>query len=185
MCALSTPHFGDCTCMSVPQSVDVRFIEYMPFDGNKWNFSKFVSYAEMKTMILEKYPDLLKLEDHQNDTSKVSFVHLSKDWHTYICLSIDSLYVCLSVDFLYVCLSVDSLYVCLSVDSLYVCLSVDSLYVCLFCQLSVCSSVCFVNSLYVCLSLRPLSVCLYVCPSTLCMFVCLSVASLYVCQSVR
>jgi cyclic pyranopterin phosphate synthase len=52
------------------KSVDVRFIEYMPFDGNKWNFSKFVSYAEMKTMILEKYPDLLKLEDHQNDTSK-------------------------------------------------------------------------------------------------------------------
>lgn len=50
--------------------VDVRFIEYMPFDGNKWNFQKFVSYQEMLNTIREKWPDLGRLHDHANDTSK-------------------------------------------------------------------------------------------------------------------
>lgn len=52
------------------KAVDVRFIEYMPFGGNKWNTKKFVSYAEMLKMIREKWPDVLKLEDKPNDTSK-------------------------------------------------------------------------------------------------------------------
>eukprot|EP00045_Choanoeca_perplexa_P007850 m.72252 g.72252 ORF g.72252 m.72252 type:complete len:549 (-) comp14246_c0_seq1:44-1690(-) len=49
--------------------VDVRFIELMPFDGNRWNFAKFVSYKEMLEVIESKY-DLERLEDHANDTSK-------------------------------------------------------------------------------------------------------------------
>lgn len=27
--------------------INVRFIEFMPFDGNVWNFKKLVPYAEM------------------------------------------------------------------------------------------------------------------------------------------
>ena len=50
----------------------MRFIEYMPFDGNRWNFSKFVSYIEMMDTIKDRYPNLIRLEDAQNDTSKVS-----------------------------------------------------------------------------------------------------------------
>jgi cyclic pyranopterin phosphate synthase len=50
--------------------VDVRFIEYMPFDGNKWNFKKMVSYAEMIDTIKTRYPDLQRLSDQANDTSK-------------------------------------------------------------------------------------------------------------------
>ncbi|KAJ5491041.1 Molybdenum cofactor biosynthesis protein 1 [Penicillium diatomitis] len=50
--------------------VEVRFIEYMPFDGNKWNKGKMFSYQEMLAVIREKYPTLEKVQDHKNDTSK-------------------------------------------------------------------------------------------------------------------
>lgn len=51
-------------------AIEVRFIEYMPFDGNKWNEGKMFSYQEMLAVIREKYPNLEKIEDHKNDTSK-------------------------------------------------------------------------------------------------------------------
>ncbi|KAL4880938.1 hypothetical protein BJY04DRAFT_68551 [Aspergillus karnatakaensis] len=50
--------------------IEVRFIEYMPFDGNKWSQGKMVSYQEMLALIREKYPALEKVTDHKNDTSK-------------------------------------------------------------------------------------------------------------------
>ncbi|KAK1139371.1 hypothetical protein N8T08_000822 [Aspergillus melleus] len=50
--------------------IEVRFIEYMPFDGNKWNQQKMVPYQEMLAIIREKYPALEKVADHKNDTSK-------------------------------------------------------------------------------------------------------------------
>lgn len=52
------------------QDVEVRFIEYMPFNGNKWSKNKMLSYKEMLGMIREKYPSLQKVLDHENDTSK-------------------------------------------------------------------------------------------------------------------
>ena len=33
------------------KKVDVRFIEYMPFDGNKWNDKKMVPFQEMVNII--------------------------------------------------------------------------------------------------------------------------------------
>ncbi|KAF3398456.1 Molybdenum cofactor biosynthesis protein 1 [Penicillium rolfsii] len=50
--------------------IEVRFIEYMPFDGNKWNKGKMFSYQEMLAVIRGKYPTLEKVQDHKNDTSK-------------------------------------------------------------------------------------------------------------------
>lgn len=50
--------------------IEVRFIEYMPFDGNKWNEGKMLSYQEMLAVIRQKYPALEKVSDHKNDTSK-------------------------------------------------------------------------------------------------------------------
>lgn len=50
--------------------IDVRFIEYMPFDGNKWNDKKMVSYEELVKMIHVQFPDFTRVEDGQNDTSK-------------------------------------------------------------------------------------------------------------------
>jgi len=52
------------------QDLEVRFIEYMPFDGNKWSEGKMLPYQEMLNLIRVKYPDLRKVQDHANDTSK-------------------------------------------------------------------------------------------------------------------
>jgi cyclic pyranopterin phosphate synthase len=52
------------------KDIEIRFIEYMPFDGNKWSKGKMLGYAEMLDIIREKYPGLSKVQDHKNDTSK-------------------------------------------------------------------------------------------------------------------
>ncbi|KAF2756908.1 molybdenum cofactor biosynthesis prote [Pseudovirgaria hyperparasitica] len=56
--------------MGREKDIEVRFIEYMPFDGNKWSRGKMLPYQEMLDMIREKYPGLRKVQDHKNDTSK-------------------------------------------------------------------------------------------------------------------
>eukprot|EP00070_Physeter_catodon_P028692 XP_028335586.1 molybdenum cofactor biosynthesis protein 1 isoform X13 [Physeter catodon] len=50
--------------------LDVRFIEYMPFDGNKWNFKKMVSYKEMLDTLRQQWPELEKLTEEESSTAK-------------------------------------------------------------------------------------------------------------------
>ncbi|XP_057654557.1 molybdenum cofactor biosynthesis protein 1 isoform X2 [Diorhabda carinulata] len=52
------------------KNFDVRFIEYMPFTGNKWDVRKMVSYKDMVNRIRQKWPDISPLENNPNDTSK-------------------------------------------------------------------------------------------------------------------
>lgn len=52
------------------EDIEVRFIEYMPFDGNKWSKKKMLPYSEMLDIIRQKYPDVGRLRDAKNDTSK-------------------------------------------------------------------------------------------------------------------
>lgn len=52
------------------RNVDVRFIEYMPFSGNKWHTEKLLPFNEMLTMIRQKFPTFEALENGPNDTSK-------------------------------------------------------------------------------------------------------------------
>lgn len=40
--------------------LNVRFIEYMPFDGNVWSDSKMVPYAEMMAAVQRHYPQGLE-----------------------------------------------------------------------------------------------------------------------------
>jgi cyclic pyranopterin phosphate synthase len=56
--------------MTRDKDIEVRFIEYMPFDGNKWSEGKMLSYSEMLDMIREKYPEVQRVQGHKNDTSK-------------------------------------------------------------------------------------------------------------------
>jgi GTP 3',8-cyclase len=56
--------------MTREQDIEIRFIEYMPFDGNKWNKGKMFGYNEMLDVIRANYPGLEKVRDHKNDTSK-------------------------------------------------------------------------------------------------------------------
>ncbi len=51
--------------------VHFRFIEFMPFNGNKWDWSKGLSYKEMMSVIESGYENKVrKLEDKKNDTAK-------------------------------------------------------------------------------------------------------------------
>ena len=52
------------------KDIEVRFIEYMPFDGNKWSQGKMLGYQEMLDIIRGKYPELRKVRDGKNETSK-------------------------------------------------------------------------------------------------------------------
>jgi molybdenum cofactor biosynthesis enzyme MoaA len=53
--------------------VNVRFIEYMPFDGNKWNSNKLVPFKELVDRIETIYGKLDRLTDSANDTTKVKW----------------------------------------------------------------------------------------------------------------
>ncbi|KAG0628608.1 hypothetical protein M758_1G039000 [Ceratodon purpureus] len=50
--------------------INVRFIEFMPFDGNVWKSKKLVSYMEMMDKIKQKYPSIYRKKDHSTDTAK-------------------------------------------------------------------------------------------------------------------
>ncbi|MDE3251407.1 MAG: GTP 3',8-cyclase MoaA [Bacteroidota bacterium] len=49
--------------------VQIRFIEFMPFDGNQWNSHKLVTWQEILALIGEKY-EIEILENHPHDTDK-------------------------------------------------------------------------------------------------------------------
>ncbi|KAG7466057.1 hypothetical protein MATL_G00160800 [Megalops atlanticus] len=60
----------DFVALTERKPLEVRFIEYMPFDGNKWNFKKMVSYQEMLDRIRQQWPDLEQLPGGEADTAK-------------------------------------------------------------------------------------------------------------------
>jgi cyclic pyranopterin phosphate synthase len=70
MCGLNDREFISFVEMCREKPVEVRFIEYIPFDGNKWNEGKMFSYQDMLGVIREKYPTLRKLADYKNNTTK-------------------------------------------------------------------------------------------------------------------
>jgi GTP 3',8-cyclase len=49
--------------------VHVRFIEFMPFNGNRWSSNQVFTWQEMLSRIGEKYA-YLRLEDEKNGTAK-------------------------------------------------------------------------------------------------------------------
>ena len=51
------------------EPVHVRFIEFMPFTGNRWTSNKVFSYHEMLELIETKY-EIIKLQDEKHDTAK-------------------------------------------------------------------------------------------------------------------
>jgi len=52
--------------------VSIRFIEFMPFDGNKWDMGKMVSYEAIMEYVRGHYSEkqIERLQDAPNDTSK-------------------------------------------------------------------------------------------------------------------
>ncbi|NHM07099.1 GTP 3',8-cyclase MoaA [Flavobacterium sp. CYK-4] len=54
------------------KKVQVRFIEFMPFNGNDWDKSKLVTYAEILHQMETEFAvnEIQRLEDAPNDTAK-------------------------------------------------------------------------------------------------------------------
>lgn len=54
------------------QPLQIRFIEFMPFDGNKWNMEKLVSLEEILKQVYAHYDlkQFTRLNDQPNDTAK-------------------------------------------------------------------------------------------------------------------
>lgn len=54
------------------KNVQIRFIEFMPFDGNQWNKEKLVSYKEILNTVENFYTknQLIREQDKPNDTAK-------------------------------------------------------------------------------------------------------------------
>jgi len=52
--------------------INIRFIEFMPFDGNKWDLKKMVSYKEIMTIVNSTFSEdrVIRIKDAANDTSK-------------------------------------------------------------------------------------------------------------------
>ncbi|KAK7334829.1 hypothetical protein VNO80_26595 [Phaseolus coccineus] len=50
--------------------IGIRFIEFMPFDGNVWNVKKLVPYSEMLDTVMKQFPSLKRVQDHPTDTAK-------------------------------------------------------------------------------------------------------------------
>lgn len=51
--------------------IEVRFIEYMPFDGNRWSNAKFIGYKEVLGQLMLQYPELSPLPLDAHHTSKL------------------------------------------------------------------------------------------------------------------
>ena len=58
--------------LSKDYDLAVRFIEFMPFDGNKWNWDKMLSYKEIMNKVDQHFEskNVVRIEDEANDTSK-------------------------------------------------------------------------------------------------------------------
>lgn len=72
MKGLNDDEIVDFVRLTKDKYIDVRFIEYMPFDGNKWNYSKFFSYQKMLEIIRQdkELHGIERIADDINDTSK-------------------------------------------------------------------------------------------------------------------
>jgi molybdenum cofactor biosynthesis protein A len=58
--------------MTKDRNIQIRFIEFMPFDGNQWNKEKLVSYAEILEKVKAFYTKqkVERTQDKPNDTAK-------------------------------------------------------------------------------------------------------------------
>lgn len=58
--------------MTKNRDIQIRFIEFMPFDGNQWNKEKLVSYAEILSLVNAFYTEerVERTQDKPNDTAK-------------------------------------------------------------------------------------------------------------------
>lgn len=58
-------------CYIYYQNIDIRFIEYMPFDGNRWKEGRMLPYSEVLKVVKSSHPSLTPIPLEADSTSKV------------------------------------------------------------------------------------------------------------------
>ena len=54
------------------RAVNVRFIEYMPFDGNVWSDTKMVTYKQMLAAVQQRFPGgLQRMQVHSTCFARI------------------------------------------------------------------------------------------------------------------
>jgi len=56
--------------MAKNKPISVRFIEFMPFTGNKWDKAKMIPSSELLGRIKDHYPEIARAADQLNDTAR-------------------------------------------------------------------------------------------------------------------
>jgi cyclic pyranopterin phosphate synthase len=69
MKGLNENEINDFVAWTKNEPVHVRFIEFMPFSGNKWTSNKVFTWKEIIEVVEQKY-QVVRLEDARNDTAK-------------------------------------------------------------------------------------------------------------------
>ena len=61
--------FADFAALTKDKDIDVRFIEFMPFDSNAWSKDKFIPQTEIKEQIEKRFPNLVRVADTDGKSS--------------------------------------------------------------------------------------------------------------------
>ncbi|KAJ7170151.1 molybdenum cofactor biosynthesis prote [Mycena filopes] len=56
--------------MTKDKPISVRFIEFMPFTGNKWDVKKMVPSSDLLQVISERHSNVMRAPDELNDTAR-------------------------------------------------------------------------------------------------------------------
>lgn len=58
--------------LTLNKNINIRFIEFMPFDGNNWSLDKTVSFKEILDIAYKSFGNnnVLKISDEKNDTTQ-------------------------------------------------------------------------------------------------------------------
>ncbi|XP_064488138.1 molybdenum cofactor biosynthesis protein 1-like [Ornithodoros turicata] len=62
---------NDFVSLTEHRDLQVRFIEYMPFEGNKWKTSKLFPFKDMLSVVQMRWPEIQRVDSDPNDTAKV------------------------------------------------------------------------------------------------------------------
>ncbi|XP_022097972.1 molybdenum cofactor biosynthesis protein 1-like isoform X2 [Acanthaster planci] len=73
MRGLNEEEICDFVELTKDKPIEVRFIEYMPFDGNKWNDKKMFTCGDMQRTIRERWPNFAPLEDTEPNATAVVY----------------------------------------------------------------------------------------------------------------
>jgi len=60
MRGINDDEMGDFVELTRHKAINVRFIEYMPFDGNVWAEPKMVTYRQMLDAVQQRFPNGLQ-----------------------------------------------------------------------------------------------------------------------------